>query len=255
MSKKDLLKQKARAKLATSLNKSEPKAESVNQVVVIGDAELSRVTMEIKASLEEMQDIFEWWQEKKSKVAELKQFIIEKLIYVRNNKKKLLPSRTFEDYLVSDIGISKGYFYEQLQAYNICMEYKKPGLFQEVDHKVLVNIAREKDKDRQKELIDSAKSLSRDDFKKDAVNPKVSPTDFLGEIVSSDDYSAKVKTPASAAINLIKKYKEMMDEESKEEAKSSLRCMILGVQSFSVLLHDQNFISGEDLSVIKELSK
>ena len=182
MSKKDLLKQKARAKLATTLNKSEPKAESVNQVVVLGDAELSRVTMEIKSSLEEMQDIFEWWQEKKERVSELKQFVIEKLIYVRNNKKKLLPARTFEDYIINDIGISKGYFYEQLQAYNVCKEYNKPGLFQEVDHKVLVNIAREKDKDKQKELINSAKSLSRDDFRKDTINPKVSPTDFFDNV-------------------------------------------------------------------------
>jgi len=179
MSKKDLLKQKAKAKLATTLNKAEPKAESANQVVVLGDAELSRVTIEIKSSLEEMRDIYEWWQEKKERVSELKQFVIEKLIYVRNNKKKLLPSRTFEDYLVSDIGITRGYFYEQLQAYNVCLEYKKPGLFQEVDLKVLVNIAREKDKDKQKELIDSAKNLSREDFKKSAASQNVRPSDIL----------------------------------------------------------------------------
>ena len=181
MSKKDLLKQKAKAKLATSLAKDEPKTESVNQVVVLGDAELSRVTTEIKSSLEEMQEIYEWWQEKKERVSELKQFVIEKLIYVRNNRKKLLGSRIFEDYLVNDIGITKGYFYEQLQAYNLCLEYKKPGLFQEVDHKVLVNIAREKDKDKQKELIHSAKELSREDFKKNTASQKVSPTDFSND--------------------------------------------------------------------------
>lgn len=178
MSKKDLLKQKAKAKLATTLNKAETKAESANQVVVLGDAELSRVTTEIKSSLEEMRDIYEWWQEKKERANELKQFVIEKLIYVRNNKKKLLPSRTFEDYLVSDIGITRGYFYEQLQAYNVCLEYKKPGLFQEVDLKVLVNIAREKDKDKQKELIDSAKNLSREDFKKNIETTNVRPSDI-----------------------------------------------------------------------------
>jgi len=77
-----------------------------------------------------------------------------------------------EEYLTNDIGISKGYFYEQLQAYSICKEYNKPALFQEVDHKVLVNIAREKDKAKQEKLISKAPSLSREDFK------KVSPTDF-----------------------------------------------------------------------------
>jgi hypothetical protein len=254
MSKKDLLKEKAKAKLATSYVNAE-KVEETKEVTVIGSAELRNITREIKSDLDEMRDISEWWAEKKFRVNELKENIITKLIYVRDNKKTLLSDRTFEAYLAEDIGISKGYFYEQLQAYNICIEYKKPKLFKEVDHKVLVNIAREDDKEKQKELIGRAAELNRDYFKKEKPAEKVSPTDFSVKKTSPNVISSQGDTPASVAISLINTYKTMMAEESNEDSKSSIRCMILGVQSFSVMLHDNKFISDDDLSVIKELLK
>lgn len=182
MSKKDLLKQKAKGKLAI-----DAKDTAVAVVPREKDDDLRRITLEIKSDLDELRDIAEWWATKKGRVTELKQSIIEKLIYVRDNRKKLLVSKTFEDYLLSDVGISKGYFYEQLQAYNICAEYQKPALFKEVDHKILVNIAREKDKDRQKELIQKAPTLSRDDFR------KVSPTDFSANESSTDKGASTAK--------------------------------------------------------------
>jgi len=181
MSKKDLLKEKAKAKLATSVA---VKAETVNLPIVSG-GELKSITMDIKSSLEEMQDVADWWKEKKIRLNELKEFVIEKLIYVRDNRKSLLGTRTFEDYLVNEIGLSKGYFYEQLQAYEVCVEYKKPKLFKEVDHKILVNIAREKDPDKKKSLIDNAKDLSREDFKKEREEAKVSPTDVLKKKINN----------------------------------------------------------------------
>lgn len=110
---------------------------------------------------------------------EYRELVIERLIYVRENKKSLLGIRTFEDYLVNEIGLLKGYFYEQLQAYEVCAEFKKTKLFKEVDHKILVNIAREKDPERKKTLIENAKDLSREDFKKNKQTIKVSPADFL----------------------------------------------------------------------------
>ena len=167
MSKKDELKKKAKGKLDTS-----KKADEAKTAVVVKYSELDKITREIRSDLEEMQDIAEWWQEKKQRVSELKEAIIERLIYVRDNKKNLLGGRNFEDYLSNDIGISKGYFYEQLQAYNLCKEHNRTRLFNEVDPKVLVGIAREKDKDKQSELINKAKELTRYDFK------KVRPSDF-----------------------------------------------------------------------------
>lgn len=189
MSKKDLLKKKAKGKLAI-----DAKQTALAVVPKAKGGELRRITLEIKSDLDELRDIAEWWKAKKERASELKENIIKKLMHVRNNRKKLLGGRTFEEYLTNDVGISKGYFYEQLQAYSVCAEYQKTGLFKEVDHKVLVNIAREKDKEKQKELIQKAASLSRDDFK------KVSPTDFSGKdgedpftaMISRDDLTITV---------------------------------------------------------------
>jgi len=187
VSKKDLLKEKAKAKLAISTVKP---VEAKKAVAVSGSSELAKVTREIKIDLDEMRDISEWWNEKKVRVNELKESIITKLMYVRDNKKLLLPDRTFESYLTDDIGISKGYFYEQLQAYNICVEYRKPKLFKEVDHKVLVNIAREEDKEKQKELIEKAPSLNRDFFSRGR-SEKVSPTDFAEKPVKNSVFISR----------------------------------------------------------------
>lgn len=129
MSKKDLLKRKAKGKLAIDVKET---ARAVVPREKEGD--LKRITIEIKSDLEELRDIAEWWKAKKDRVVVLKQNIIEKLIFVRDHRKKLLAGRTFEEYLSNDVGISKGYFYEQLQAYNICAQYQKPGLFKQVDH-------------------------------------------------------------------------------------------------------------------------
>ncbi len=190
MNRKDMLRQKAKGKLSADIKT--PALAIVPKEKTGGD--LKRITLDIRSDMDELRDIAEWWKEKKERVNELRQNIVEKLMYVRNNKKKLLGGRNFEDYLSVDVGISKGYFYEQLQAYNICVEYQKPGLFKEVDHKVLVNIAREKDKEKQKKLIAKAPSLSREDFK------KVSPTDFSGKegedpftaMISKDDLTITV---------------------------------------------------------------
>ncbi len=128
MSKKDLLKKKAKGKLAI-----DAKQTALAVVPKAKGGELRRLTLEIKSDLDELRDIAEWWKAKKERAAELKENIIKKLMHVRNNRKKLLGGRTFEEYLTNDVGISKGYFYEQIQAYNVCMKYNKPGLFNEID--------------------------------------------------------------------------------------------------------------------------
>ena len=255
MSKKDLLKEKAKGKLATSSVKVE---EVKNVVVLSGNPELRSITREIKSDLDEMRDISEWWAEKKFRVNELKENIITKLIYVRDNKKNLLPDITFESYLVDEIGVSKGYFYEQIQAYNLCIEYKKPDLFKEIDHKVLVNIARESDKDKQKELIDMASELNRDYFKKDKQKEKVSPTDFsVKQNISGTQIPQgfSQQTPASIAVNLIKSFNKMMVEETRDESRDAIRNMLNGILTYSKLLNDEQFISNEELGDIQKLIK
>ncbi len=164
---KDQLREKAKGKLAVT-------TESTKDVPAVVEknlpAEISGITREIRSDLDELREISEWWSSKKERVAEIQKSVVERLMYVRDHKKKLLGNRTFEDYLVTDIGITKGYFYEQLQAYNVCAEYGKKDLFGTVDTKVLVNIAREENKTTQQKLINRAPSLTRDYFKKSDVS-------------------------------------------------------------------------------------
>ena len=258
MSKKDLLKEKAKSKLATGMVKP---VEVKKAVALTGTSELVKITREIKTDLDEMRDISEWWNEKKLRVNELKENIITKLMYVRDNKKSLLPDRTFESYLSEDIGISKGYFYEQLQAYNICVEYKKPKLFKEVDHKVLVNIAREEDKEKQKSLIEKASDLSRDYFKKD--KGKVSPTDFstskdkIPSLVSpkySLPKNTGLRSPAKMALGLLDSFKEVYEKEKNSSSESYLRGFIAGIITLSEYLSEAGLISKEEIEKIKKFT-
>lgn len=161
MSIKDQLKEKAKAKLAVSDAAPLPVTAEKHEIT-----DLVRITREIRSDLDELQEIADWWKNRKARIAEIQRNVLEKLIYVRDHKKALLAGRTFEDYLNTDVGLTKGYFYEQIQAYNVCVEYKKPELFGEVDTKILVNIAREEDPATQKSLMAKAPSLTRDFFKK-----------------------------------------------------------------------------------------
>ena len=167
---KDQLREKAKGKLAVNADSSAVGAEVPVIVEKNVASELTGITREIRSDLDELREISEWWQTKKERVAEIQKNVVERLIYVRDHMKKLLGSRTFEDYLTSEIGITKGYFYEQLQAYNVCVEYNKKDLFGAVDTKVLVNIAREENKNVQQKLINRAPSLTRDYFKKSDVS-------------------------------------------------------------------------------------
>ena len=137
-----------------------------SNVPVKKSSELDKLTYEIKANLSELEDIVETFRTKKIRAQELKQTITEQLIYIRDNKKKLLPDRTLEDYLINDLGISKGYFYQEIRAYELALEYNKPDLYKEVDSKILASISSEKDIKKQKLLIVNAHKLTRDSFKK-----------------------------------------------------------------------------------------
>jgi len=254
MSKKDLLREKAKGKLATSAVK--PAEEKV--VSISGSSELVKITREIRSDLDEMKDIAEWWNDKKIRINELKENIVTKLMYVRDHKKQLLPDRTFESYLSEDIGISKGYFYEQIQAYNLCIEHKKPSLFKEVDHKVLVNIAREKDLEKQKELLKKAPELSREDFKKDKLE-KISPTDFSkAENILPDIATAKFakrspsekQSPAEIAKGLLGVFQKMYDEEKQEYSRTFMRGYMSGIIQFSKYLNENGLVNDSDLNKI-----
>ncbi len=160
MNKQDLLKQKSKPKLATS------RSSVITTAVAVQENELDRITMEIRSDIEELQEIQDWWQQKKVRVVELKQAIVENLIYIRDNKKDMLPDRTLEDYITADLGLSRGYFYDQIKAYEFVNDLNAPERFEDVDYKILVGISRFKDASVQKALLDKSDVLTRDDLKR-----------------------------------------------------------------------------------------
>lgn len=141
---------------------------SAQNVPVIVENDLDRITREIRADLQKMDAILGWVSEKKKQFAETRERVLKNLIHVKENRKQLLGEKTFEVYLESDIGITKGYFYQVLRAYEIAQDYKKPELFENVDYRILSDISRIDDEKIKKDLLRRAESLTRDEVKQAA---------------------------------------------------------------------------------------
>jgi len=129
--------------------------------IIAGD-DIYEITIKIREDIEELKNIIADVRAKRHRANELRSRIIEQLIYVRQNKKTLLKGRNFTDFLEIDVGITRGHFSEQIKAYELCMANNKPEYFNTVDTKVLVGIARIKDKELQKELFERAPQLTRE---------------------------------------------------------------------------------------------
>lgn len=129
---------------------------------VIADGDAHEIAGTIRADIAELKHIVDDVRAKRHRANELRSQIIQHLIYVRENKKTLLKGRGFTDFLEIDVGITRGHFSEQLKAYELCMENNKPDYFNTVDIKVLVGIARIKDKKIQAELFARAPQLTRE---------------------------------------------------------------------------------------------
>ncbi|HRX16820.1 MAG TPA: hypothetical protein P5123_10945 [Spirochaetota bacterium] len=183
---KDKLKKNAKNKLAVTAKK--PVVD--NKVSVLND--IDKITFEIKSNLDEIREIQEWWSEKKNRVVELKKSIMVRLIFVRDNKKNLLGSRTFEDYLVNEVGVSKGYFYDYVRALGIATSYKKPNLLDSTDPSVILLADKIEDDDVKKAVINRAAELSREDVKQIQKSSDLSP-DYVSNYVPIANRTCNVK--------------------------------------------------------------
>lgn len=154
-----------KAKTKKVLETTSSGSENVPAVV---EKELEKITRVIKADLQKLDAIVEWVKEKKKQFNDTRERIVQNLIYVREHKKRLLKGRTFTEYLEDEVGISKGYFYEVLRAFELAQEYKKPELFQNVDYRILADIARIDDVKTRENLLKRADTLTREDVKKSA---------------------------------------------------------------------------------------
>ncbi len=132
---------------------------------IIASDDIFEITRKIREEIDELKNIIADVRAKRHRVNELRSRIIEQLIYVRKNKKTLLKGRNFTEYLEIDVGITRGHFSEQLKAYELCVENNKPEYFNTIDTKVLVGIARIKDKKLQKLLFEKAPEMTRADIR------------------------------------------------------------------------------------------
>lgn len=155
---KDKLKTQAKAKLSVTA-----KVPEIKEALPV--SELQQITYQIKSDLDELREIQEWWENKKGRVVEIKKNVMERLIFVRDNKKKLLAGRSFEDYLVNEVGVSKGYFYDNVRALEIAKEHNKPDLLAGIDPKALLLADSIEDPEVKKAVIGRAGELSREDVK------------------------------------------------------------------------------------------
>ena len=95
--------------------------------------------------------------------------ILKDLNYLYDNQDqlKLETDKTFFE-IIEELGISKVYYYEQLQAYNLCLEYNNEKVFNEIDTKLLVQVSRVEDKKQQQKYFENVYTLSRSDIKTDS---------------------------------------------------------------------------------------
>jgi hypothetical protein len=129
---------------------------------IIAGEDIFEITLKIREDIEELKNIIADVRAKRHRANDLRSRIIEQIIHVRQNKKRLLNGRTFTDFLEIDVGITRGHFSEQLKAYELCVENNKPEYFNTIDTKVLVGIARIKDVKLQKLLFEKAPELTRE---------------------------------------------------------------------------------------------
>lgn len=136
-------------------------ATSSPRKAVIVKSEIDKTINRIKNNLTQYQEI--------------KTDIVRDLLFLKNHQDELKVEKgiTFQEFIENELGMTKGHFYEQLQAYNLCLTYKDETVFNEVDTKILVKIARMGNESEQIKYFKNVRKLTRADFVK--VRPSDSP--------------------------------------------------------------------------------
>jgi hypothetical protein len=154
VSKMDLLTKAAKKKspVASSDDNNVPAAVEEN--------ELDIITNRIKANVEQFERL-------RDKAKELKKKIADDVLFITQNKKRLLPDRTLQDYIINDLQISKEYFYQIKRSYDFLLEQDKTDLISQADFRIIDDIARVKDKKVQAELLENIDTVSRAQIKEE----------------------------------------------------------------------------------------
>lgn len=175
----------------------------VETLPVVTENDLDKITAEIRSDLQKLDAIVNWVNDRKKQFAETRERIVKNLLFVRENKKRLLGPKNFEEYLESDVGITKGYFYQVLRAYEISHEYKKPELFENVDYRILSDISRIDNEKVKAQLLNKADSLSRDDVKMAVMKDRGIPLEPVSETAEINRERLTIRLPTKSILKEI----------------------------------------------------
>jgi len=168
MSKQDEL-------LAKAKKKSPVSAATPFVPEVVEDSELDVITRRIKGNVDQFERL-------RDKAKDLKKRIADDILYVTQNKSRLLPHRSLQDYITNDLQISKEYFYQIKRGYDFLLEHNKEDLIEEADFRIIDDIARIKNKKVQEKLLSNIQNVTRStikeelqkadpDYSNDSINP------------------------------------------------------------------------------------
>ncbi|HRX16819.1 MAG TPA: hypothetical protein P5123_10940 [Spirochaetota bacterium] len=177
--------------------------------------ELQEITNRIKSNVSRFEKL-------RREAGKLKQQIADDVLFVAKNKNRLLPNRTLQDYIENDLKISKQYFYSIKRSYDFLIENNKAELIRDTDFRIVDDISRVKDKEKQKELLAKTTFLTRDQIREE-IQKYARHTSF-DKKYNSKGSSAPEKTIASLfedLYTLIDYHPEQISK-SKKEALSSL---------------------------------
>jgi len=88
--------------------------------------------------------------------------IITDLMYLKENSVEFRQARgmTVEQFIKAELGFSKASFYQHIKAYQLCLDYDRPEVYEKVNnYKTLLEIAKIDDKEKQKKAF---KKIERD---------------------------------------------------------------------------------------------
>jgi len=77
-------------------------------------------------------------------------------MFLKNNQEQFIKTRNFtiEEFIKLELGFSKASFYQHIKAYQLCLDYGKPELYEEVNnYKVLLEVAKIPDEKERKKAF------------------------------------------------------------------------------------------------------
>jgi hypothetical protein len=202
-------------------------------LVTSSSAFLAPAVTDLDTTINRIKRNIKFLQTIKDQAETSKSEIVKDLIFLKNHQEELLNEKgiTFEDFLKNEIGIAKSFFYEQIKAYELCLEYNRTDLYDSVDSKILVNIARMDDKKQREKYLIKSPELSRKDIplvrrpnSEDAVY--VLPKDEFPTNKKKGSYIKRDKKKENLVFDFLKNYSSALSPTDRANFMSSVEKII-----------------------------